>query len=85
MVHPWSTTHEPFTDAERYAAGGTEDLIRLSVGIEHIDDLKEDFRQALVGISNSVASKPEASEARVAVQRKINQALYGEAPLSSQL
>jgi len=44
--HPASTTHRQLTDEEQTKAGVTQDLIRLCVGIEHIDDLKEDLSQA---------------------------------------
>ena len=47
IIHPWSTTHEQLTDAERDAAGVTADLVRLSVGIEDADDLQADLDQAL--------------------------------------
>ncbi|KAF2857437.1 O-acetylhomoserine ami [Piedraia hortae CBS 480.64] len=45
-IHPWTTTHEQLTDEEKINSGVTEDLIRISVGIEHIDDIKRDFEQA---------------------------------------
>jgi O-acetylhomoserine/O-acetylserine sulfhydrylase len=48
VIHPASTTHQQSSDAEQVAAGVTKDMIRVSVGIEHIDDIKEDFAQALV-------------------------------------
>jgi len=47
VIHPWSTTHEQLGDAERVAAGVTPDLIRLSVGIEDVDDLTRDLDAAL--------------------------------------
>ncbi len=47
VIHPASTTHAQSSDAEQVAAGVTKDMIRVSVGIEHIDDIKEDFAQAL--------------------------------------
>ena len=47
VIHPASTTHQQLTEAERTAAGVKEDLIRVSVGIEHIDDIKADFDAAL--------------------------------------
>ncbi len=46
VIHPNSTTHQQLTDAEQISAGVTPDLIRVSVGIEHIDDIKGDFSQA---------------------------------------
>ncbi len=46
VIHPASTTHQQLSDEEQAATGVTPDLIRVSVGIEHIDDIKEDFEQA---------------------------------------
>ncbi|MBI4290476.1 MAG: aminotransferase class I/II-fold pyridoxal phosphate-dependent enzyme [Betaproteobacteria bacterium] len=48
--HPASTTHRQLSKDELAKAGVTEDTVRLSVGIEHIDDLKEDLEQALAAI-----------------------------------
>lgn len=45
--HPASTTHAKLTEEERLATGITPGLIRISVGLEHIDDIKEDVLQAL--------------------------------------
>ncbi|HSJ71382.1 MAG TPA: O-acetylhomoserine aminocarboxypropyltransferase/cysteine synthase [Acidimicrobiia bacterium] len=47
VIHPASTTHQQLDRAEQVAAGVSEDLIRVSVGIEHIEDIKEDFDRAL--------------------------------------
>ncbi|QLE48277.1 O-acetylhomoserine aminocarboxypropyltransferase/cysteine synthase [Nostoc sp. C057] len=46
VIHPASTTHQQLSDEEQLSAGVTPDLVRVSVGIEHIDDIKEDFQQA---------------------------------------
>ncbi|MBD2727386.1 O-acetylhomoserine aminocarboxypropyltransferase/cysteine synthase [Nostoc sp. FACHB-892] len=46
VIHPASTTHQQLSDDEQLSAGVTPDLVRVSVGIEHIDDIKEDFEQA---------------------------------------
>lgn len=46
VIHPASTTHQQLDEQEQIAAGVTPDLVRVSVGIEHIDDIKEDFAQA---------------------------------------
>lgn len=46
VIHPASTTHQQLTDEEQAASGVKEDLIRVSVGIEHIDDIIADFEQA---------------------------------------
>src|SRR4249920_1757518 len=45
-IHPASTTHEQLSDEERKAAGVEPNQVRISVGIEHIDDIKADFEQA---------------------------------------
>ncbi|MGP7816341.1 O-acetylhomoserine aminocarboxypropyltransferase/cysteine synthase family protein [Niallia sp. 01092] len=47
VIHPASTTHQQLNKEELKEAGVTEDLIRLSVGIEHVDDLIADIEQAL--------------------------------------
>ncbi|MCG6118517.1 MAG: O-acetylhomoserine aminocarboxypropyltransferase/cysteine synthase [Aquimonas sp.] len=47
VIHPSGTTHQQLSEAEQRASGVTPDLIRVSVGIEHIDDIREDFDQAL--------------------------------------
>ena len=47
IIHPASTTHEQLSEEERLAAGITPAMLRLSVGIEHIDDIKEDLLQAI--------------------------------------
>ncbi|MCY7301416.1 MAG: PLP-dependent transferase, partial [Ilumatobacteraceae bacterium] len=54
VIHPWSTTHEQLSEGERLAAGVTPDLIRLSVGIEDIDDLLGDLHRALASAVPSV-------------------------------
>lgn len=46
VIHPASTTHSQLTLAEQESAGVTADMIRVSPGIEHIDDIKADFEQA---------------------------------------
>ncbi len=47
VIHPASTTHQQLTEAEQLDAGVTPDFIRVSVGTEHIDDIIDDFEQAL--------------------------------------
>lgn len=50
-IHPASTTHEQLSEAEQIAAGVLPNQIRISVGIEHIDDIKADFEQAFAQIA----------------------------------
>jgi len=47
VIHPASTTHQQLTREEQAATGVTEDYVRLSVGIEDFEDIKEDLDQAL--------------------------------------
>jgi O-succinylhomoserine sulfhydrylase len=46
-THPASTTHSKLKPEERLAVGITDGLVRLSIGLEHIDDIWEDIEQAL--------------------------------------
>ncbi|WP_338111861.1 O-acetylhomoserine aminocarboxypropyltransferase/cysteine synthase [Rhodocyclus tenuis] len=47
VINPASTTHQQLSDAEQISAGVRPDLVRVSVGIEHIEDIKADFDHAL--------------------------------------
>ena len=47
VIHPATTTHQQLTREEQAATGVTEDYVRLSIGLEDIDDIKEDIDQAL--------------------------------------
>lgn len=47
VIHPASTTHQQLTEQEQLSAGVTPDFVRVSVGTEHIDDIIDDFDQAL--------------------------------------
>ena len=49
-LHPSSTSHSQLTEAQQKAGGLTPDLIRLSIGIEHIDDIIEDLEQAFARV-----------------------------------
>ena len=48
--HPASTTHRQLSPEELVKAGVSDDMVRLSIGIEHIDDLKADLEQALAAV-----------------------------------
>ncbi|MEE9590672.1 MAG: O-acetylhomoserine aminocarboxypropyltransferase [Hyphomicrobiaceae bacterium] len=50
IIHPASTTHRQLTDEQRAAAGAGPDVVRLSVGIEHKDDIIADLEQALANV-----------------------------------
>lgn len=47
VIHPASTTHSQLTPKQQLASGVTQDLVRVSVGIEDIEDIIQDFEQAL--------------------------------------
>jgi O-acetylhomoserine (thiol)-lyase len=51
VIHPASTFCREANDSERNAMGVTEDLVRVSIGIEHVDDICEDITQALNGVA----------------------------------
>ena len=50
IIHPVSTTHQQLTENEQLSTGVNQDLIRLSVGLEDIEDLKNDLEQAINSI-----------------------------------
>ena len=54
IIHPASTTHHQLNDAAQVSTGVTKDLIRLSVGLENIDDLKADLEAAFSAVSAQV-------------------------------
>ncbi len=56
IIHPGSTTHEQLSESEQLAAGVAPGMLRVSLGIEHIDDIKNDLDQALKG-SRTVLTK----------------------------
>ena len=47
VLHPASATHRQLSDEQLVAAGITPGMIRLSVGLEHVDDILDDIKQAL--------------------------------------
>ena len=47
IIHPASTTHSQLSEAEQLSAGVDPAMLRISLGIEHIDDIKADIEQAL--------------------------------------
>ncbi|MFA5668161.1 MAG: O-acetylhomoserine aminocarboxypropyltransferase/cysteine synthase [Balneolaceae bacterium] len=55
LIHPASTTHQQLTESEQDASGVSSDLVRVSVGIEHIDDIIQDFENAFAKIKTAVS------------------------------
>ena len=47
IIHPAATTHEQLSEEDKIAAGAVPGLLRISVGIEHIEDIKSDIKAAL--------------------------------------
>ena len=56
IIHPSSTTHQQLSDSEQLSSGVTPTLLRVSVGIEHIDDIIGDFQQAYEKIGQPVSA-----------------------------
>ena len=54
IIHPASTTHQQLSEESQLATGVTQDLIRLSVGIENVEDLKADLKEVFATINNPV-------------------------------
>ncbi|KAG6873647.1 hypothetical protein C0995_013154 [Termitomyces sp. Mi166 len=69
VIHPASTTHSMLKEEERIAAGVTQDLIRISVGTEHIDDIIEDFE---IAFSTLNLGKIEAVSSTVPLVNGLN-------------
>ncbi len=51
-IHPASTTHEQLSEADQLSAGVLPNSLRISVGIEHLEDIKDDFEQAFQKVFN---------------------------------
>lgn len=54
IIHPASTTHQQLSEKEQASTGVSQDLIRLSVGLEDIEDLKADLKEAFVTVKNGL-------------------------------
>jgi O-acetylhomoserine/O-acetylserine sulfhydrylase len=61
IIQPSATTHQQLSDEEQLASGVLPTLLRISVGIEHIDDIKNDFIQAFEQVYHHVGQKDLAS------------------------
>jgi O-acetylhomoserine/O-acetylserine sulfhydrylase-like pyridoxal-dependent enzyme len=61
VIAPAATTHQQLSEAEQRAAGVQPDQIRVSVGIEHIDDIIADFDQALAAAAAASEAKDAAA------------------------
>jgi len=54
IIAPAATTHQQLSEEEQLASGVTKDLIRLSVGIEHVDDIKADLQQSFDKVADII-------------------------------
>ena len=50
VIHPASTTHQQLSAEDQVSAGVLPTMVRVSVGLEHIEDIKDDFQQAFNAI-----------------------------------
>ncbi len=67
IIHPASTTHQQLSPEDQIASGVTPDLIRLSVGLEHVDDLIADLDQAIAAATGT-APRGAGAERRAEVR-----------------
>lgn len=61
VIHPASTTHSQLTEDEQRASGVTPGLVRLAVGLEHIDDILADLEQGFAAASGGDVANPEVA------------------------
>jgi O-acetylhomoserine/O-acetylserine sulfhydrylase len=73
IIAPSATTHQQLTEAEQLASGVTKDLIRLSVGIEHIEDIKADLQQSFDKVANLTKNGGAKEPANVDVAKEPEQ------------
>ncbi|MBW3166240.1 trans-sulfuration enzyme family protein [Ferrimonas balearica] len=62
VQHPASMTHSPYTPEDRAAAGISDSMVRLAVGLEHIEDILADLKQALAACAEAGETAPMAGE-----------------------
>lgn len=55
VIHPASTTHQQLSESERRAAGVGDDMVRVSVGLEHLDDIVRDLERGLARVAEVAA------------------------------
>lgn len=65
VIHPASTTHQQLSDAEKAACGIRDDMIRLSVGLEEIDDILWDLDQALRRSQQTAVAMPQGETCKL--------------------
>jgi len=60
IIHPATTTHQQLSAEEQLSSGVTDDLVRLSIGLEHIDDILADLDQGLAAATSGAAARSTA-------------------------
>ncbi len=61
IIQPSATTHQQLSEEEQRAAGVTPTLLRLSVGIEHFEDIRADLAQAFEAVRNATPAQTETT------------------------
>jgi O-acetylhomoserine/O-acetylserine sulfhydrylase len=62
IIQPSATTHQQLSEQEQLASGVTPTLLRLSVGIEHFEDIRADLEQALIAAANATPKGTDTEE-----------------------
>jgi O-acetylhomoserine (thiol)-lyase len=65
VIHPASTTHQQLTPEEQETTGVTQDFVRLSIGLENVEDIIADIDQALSRIDVEVDESDETGKSAV--------------------
>jgi O-acetylhomoserine (thiol)-lyase len=65
VIHPSATTHQQLSDAEQRSAGVEPGLVRVSVGLEHIEDIKADFQQAFEAVDGKTTARNGKLESKL--------------------
>lgn len=70
IIQPSATTHQQLSDEEQRAAGVTPTLLRLSLGLEHIDDIKADLQRAFDAVLNAAPTTTDEAETPILVEQQ---------------
>lgn len=70
IIQPSATTHQQLSDEEQRAAGVTPTLLRLSLGLEHIDDIKADLQRAFDAVLNAAPVTTDEDETPILVEQQ---------------
>ena len=78
VIHPASTTHQQLTEEEQQATGVTADYVRLSIGIEDVEDIQADIEQALQASQDESRRADGANRWRHASRASVGSAVVSE-------